>query len=485
MIALWIVLLPIAGALACLAAGRTTPVAARGIAVAVLAIDTGLLVSLWAGSNEAGLLASWSAEWIPALGIRFAVGIDGLSLVLSIMASAAATAALIAAPAVRPDEGSYSALLLLTVAGVLGVFAATDLMLFFVFYEIMLLPAAALILRWGSGDRMRAAIRFFVFTQAGGLLMLIAIVGLHALHFDATGVRTFDITALQDTALSDTVALLFLVAFTLAFAVKLPVVPFHTWQPEAYTSASSETAILLSALMAKTAGYGLLRFAVPMSPGAIDQVAPWAIGFGLLTILYASWLAYGQRDLKRLIAYSSAAHLGYVVLGAFAGNDLAFNGAVIQLFCHGFSVTGLFLIADHIERHTGTRDIDRIGGVWHSAPRLGSLGLVLILATLGLPGLGNFIGEFLVLVGLYKSFPAAAAVGAAGAVLSAAYSLRLMQRVFFGPRVEGVHVPELPLRAVAMCAALVAVLIWAGLNPAGLIEVLYGAPVVFDLGTAP
>lgn len=472
MITVWILLIPVTGAFVAWLAGSASPRLARTIAAGALALDAILLVTLWRTPDDGGWIVQWSAEWIPALGIRFALGLDGLSLVLSIMACLAALAALVAIPSDRRDEGAHSALYLLAVAGVLGVFLATDLMLFFMFYEIMLLPAVALILRWGSGDRLRVAMRFFVFTQTGGLLMFVSILGLHAAHFVETGVHTFDFEVLRTTTLSESVAILFLLGFTLAFAVKLPLVPLHTWQPQTYAAAPVEGAILLAALMAKTAGYGLLRFAVPMFPVAAERLAPLALVFGVFTVLYAAWLAYGQRDLRRLIAYSSAGHLGYVVLGAFAMNELARSGAIIQMFCHGLSVAGLFLVADHIERRTGTRNLDELGGLWHVAPRLGGIGLVFVLATLGLPGLGNFIGEFLVLAGVFQADPIIGTVAAAGAVFSAAYSLRLMQRIFFGPRVSAIQVSELSIGALLVCAALIAGLIWIGFRPDTLLDIV-------------
>jgi NADH-quinone oxidoreductase subunit M len=216
--------------------------------------------------------------------------------------------------------------------------------------------------------------------------------------------------------------------------------------------------------MAKTAGYGLLRFVVPLFPEAVEHVAPWAMALGVVTILYASWLAYGQTDLKRLIAYSSAGHLGYVVLGAFALNDLGTRGAVMQMVCHGISVTGLFLLADVTEQHTGTRDIERLGGLWKSAPRLGSVALFFALATLGLPGIGNFVGEFLVLVGAFQSYPVMAATAAIGAVVAAAYSLRFVQRVFFGPGPQ-TQSAEIAAPTFAAYAVLICILVWLGLYP--------------------
>ncbi|MCC6796941.1 MAG: NADH-quinone oxidoreductase subunit M [Candidatus Hydrogenedentes bacterium] len=477
MILVWILVLPAAGGLAAYFAAGSNWRVARAILAASMAAPLLLLVWLWgrhSGFSDASRGTEWIGQftiaWIPQRGIQFALAMDGLALLLSLLTCLVGLVVALSLNGSHKLPGAYALLLALLTTAMLGVFLASDLFLFFVSYEVMLLPAYALLIGWGHGDTRRAATRFFLFTQAGGLLMLVAILGLHVAHYQATGVQTFLYRELSNTPLSPQVSLLFLTGFILAFAVKLPLVPFHTWQPDTYASASAETTILFSAVMAKTAGYGLLRFAVPMFPGAAETAAPGVMALGVLTILYASWLAYGQTDLKRIVAYSSAGHLGYIVLGAFAMNDIGTRGAIVQMVCHGLSVTGLFIAVDVIERRTGTRDIEQLGGLWKISPRFGSLALILALATLGLPGLGNFVGEFLILTGTYQHHPLGAAIAAFGAVLAAAYSLRIVQKVFFGPPKEVTETSDSAAFPMTICAVLIAALVWIGFFPQPLLD---------------
>jgi NADH-quinone oxidoreductase subunit M len=468
---LWIFLLPLLGAALAPWLGR----AARAMAMAVLAVDALLLVQIGRHAALAGgssWIATWGVDWIPQLGARLALGLDGFALALALMACVVAVAALAGTPGRGFDDGAFCAWFLAGVAGVLGVFLATDLLLFFVCFELMLLPVVALVVRWGSGDHRHAAMRFFVFTQAGGLLMLLSIVGLHVVHHAATGIRTFDYAALMATPMAEGLSVLFLLGFLAAFAVKLPLVPFHTWQAQTYSSAPTEAAILLAALMAKTAGFGLLRLALPLFPGAAVELAPWLVALSVVTIVYAAWLAYGQQDIVRIIAYSSASHLGYVVLGTFAFNELGRTGAVVQMVCHGLSVAGMFLVFAHVARTTGARNVSDLGGVWKAAPSLGAVALLFTFATLGLPGLGNFVGEFMVLAGAFQRYPVAAAVAAVGAVLSAAYALRLAQSTFFGTAKATASTSAFPLMSMVVCAGLIVGLVWTGLRPQALVNLV-------------
>ena len=484
MILVWILILPLLSGILVWSTGEGNRRWARAATIVALAFDTLLLIWLWGRhsgfadvTGKAEWIAQFSAPWIPQLGIHFSLAMDGLALLMALLTCVVGLVVTFTMNQNRANPGLHTLLLMTLIAAMLGVFLAADLILFFVFYELMLLPAYGLIVLYGNGDTWRAATRFFVFTQAAGLLMFIAILGLHVTHYQAAGEQTFAYLELVNTPLPLSIAMLFLAGFFVAFAVKLPLVPFHTWQPEAYACAPTEASILFSAIMAKTAGYGLLRFVVPLFPEAVEHAAPWAMALGVATILYASWLAYGQTDLKRLIAYSSAGHLGYVVLGAFALNDLGTRGAIMLMVCHGISVTGLFLLADVIEQHTGTRDIERLGGLWKSAPRMGSVALFFALATLGLPGIGNFVGEFLVLVGAFQSHPVIAATAASGAVLAAAYSLRFVQRVLFGPEPVQTQIAEIAAPTFAVCVALICVLVWLGLYPQ---PVLDTARIAYD-----
>jgi NADH-quinone oxidoreductase subunit M len=478
MILLWIFLLPLlAGAVAWFAA-RRFPALSLWVGPTALILILLQLLSVWgsAGSPESGWLVTWSAPWIPQLGMSFAFALDGLSLILSILTCLVGLVALF----MMGEESTGHAglrrfLVLSTLASLFGVFLASDLILFFVFYEIMLVPVFALLLLGDHPNRVRAALRFFIFTQAGGLLMLVSIFGLYILHGQATGEYTFASDALLNTSLSAAASAWIFLGFFFAFAVKLPLVPFHTWQADAYEAAPAETSVLLAGLMAKAAGYGLLRFAIPLAPEGAAHYASGIVLLGVITVLYCAWMAYGQTDLKRIIAYSSASHLGYIALGAFSMSPLAQRGAVIQMFCHGISVAGLFFITDLIERKMKTRNIEALGGLWHTAPRLGAVALVFAMATLGLPGLGNFVGEFMTLVGTFKSYPVAAGCAAIGAVLAAAYSLRVVQRIFFGPKPENATPWDATPPQLALCAILIAVLVWLGAYPKPFLDTAWQA----------
>lgn len=483
MILIWMLILPLlGGAVAWAGAGMSRKVTVAAPVVA-LALNCLLLVWLWgrhSGMLEATVPAAWLAEfsipWIPQIGMQFSLAMDGLAMLMTLMVCAVSLAVFLSLDLINQKyAGLHALLLMLAVTGVIGVFLAADLMLFFIFFEAMLLPTYALMVAWGEGDQSRTAMRFFIFTQAGGLLMLLSIIAVYVSHGQLTGVYTFSIRALAETPMSGSMAVFCLLGFLIAFAVKLPLVPFHTWQPDAYAGSSTAVTILLSAMMTKTAGYGLIRLAIPLFPDAAVALAPWIMAFGVLTVLYASWMAFGQLDLKRIIAYSSAAHLGYVVLGAFAMNEIGHRGAIIQMFCHGISVAGMFLIADWIERRTGTRNVESLGGIWHSEARMGGIALAFAMATLGLPGLGNFIGEFLTLAGAFQSHWFAGSLAALGAVLAAAYSLRVVQRVFFGSQMD------LPARDTSsngllpVAAALILILVYLGVYPRPVLNAAYSA----------
>ncbi len=478
MILLWIFLLPLLGGAAAWFAGQRFPALSQWAGPASLFLALVQLIVLWgrAASPDSGWIVSWSIPWIPQLGMSFSFALDGLALILAILTCLVGLVALFM---VRDGAGSRAGmrrfLILATLSSLLGVFLAADLALFFVFYEIMLVPVFALLLLGDHPNRVRASLRFFIFTQAGGLLMLVSIFGLFFLHGQATGEYTFANEALLNTPLSATASRWIFLGFFLAFAVKLPLVPFHTWQADAYEAAPADTSVLLAGLMAKAAGYGLLRFAIPLAPEGAAHYASAIVLLGVITVIYCAWMAYGQNDLKRIIAYSSASHLGFIALGAFSMSPLAQRGAILQMFCHGISVAGMFFIADLVERQAKTRDIEKLGGLWHTAPRLGAVAIVFAMATLGLPGLGNFAGEFLTLLGTFTTHPVAAGIAAIGAVLAAAYSLRVVQRVFFGPKPEGAISWDATPAQLALCAALIAVLVWLGAYPRPFLDTAWQA----------
>jgi NADH-quinone oxidoreductase subunit M len=463
MMILLTLLVPIAGAIAAARAGKRAP------QVGLIALGAAFVILLDAWLRQPGggpWAAEFDAVWIAPLGVHFRLALDGLSFALAVLTLGLGAAGLyIARGEITARIGAFTALYLLALTGILGVFLAQDLFLFFVFYEIMLVPAYFLLTLWGDDKQGRAATTFFIFTQTSGLALLVSILGLVLIH--ARGAEmTFDPALLAGTADGTLAGAVILFGFFIAFAVKLPVVPFHTWQAPAYAAAPASVGILLAGLMSKAGAYGLIRFAAPLLPQSTAQYAPAAMTLACVSLVYCAVLALGQKDLKRLIAYSSAGHLAFVVLGVAAQNELGHAGAVATMLAHALSVSGLFIIAGYLERATGTRDLDALGGLWTRAPRTGALAIVLTMATLGLPGLGNFIGEFLTLLGVFKVLPAAAMVGAAGAVLGAIYALVMLQRAFLGPVAERARAAgEAPREALVVLAILVAALLWLGVRP--------------------
>ena len=473
MILTWLILILLVGGLVAWLLGGRSAAGAHWAALAALGLDLALGLVLWArypsqvGFSERGV---WFIEvqwpWIPQFGISVHFAMDGLSLLLVLLTVLLGLMAVAASwSEIRERVGFFHFNLLWVLAGIVGVFLALDLFLFYVFWEMMLVPMYFLIGIWGHESRVYAAIKFFIFTQASSLLMLLAIVTLFFLHHKQFGVYTFDYIALLGTPLGPGMAMWLMLGFFVAFAVKLPVVPFHTWLPDAHTEAPTAGSVILAGLLLKTGAYGLLRFVVPLFPEAARAFAPVAMVLGVIGILYGAVLAFAQTDLKRLVAYTSISHLGFVVLGIFAWNEWALQGAVMQMICHGLSTGALFILVGALQERLQTRDMGRMGGLWSAVPRLGGVGLFLAMASLGLPGLGNFVGEFLVLVGTFQVHVWLAIVAAIGLVTAAIYALRLVQQTFHGPTHQGWRVPDLSARDLAMMAVMIASLVWLGLYP--------------------
>lgn len=414
--------------------------AAYALSILTVSLMSGLLIDLTC-KNAAGLLsthewfAHYAAPWVPFLGISVRFDVDGLGLLMLWLNAAIAVPCVFLKDRNSSDRpGLFRFLLLAAVAGINGVFMATDLFLFFFFWELMLLPLFGMILIWGDDGRQRAALKFFVFTQGSGLLMLLAIIGLVVVNAQKTGVLTFDYFALSQVMTSSPFVILLMMGFFIAFAVKLPMLPFHSWLPDTYAASPAVVSVLLSGVLAKTGAYGLIRYVVMFFPQTVGAIAPLAMTLGVVGILYCAWLAVAQDDLKRLIAYSSVSHLGFILLGVFSGTQIGMQGAIIQMIAHGLSTGGLFIIAGYLEEQLGTRDMSRMGGLWKSTPQFSALAMFFAGATLGLPGLGNFIGEYLVLMGTWQVSHTMAYFAAAGLVLSSIYALTMMLRVFYGPR---------------------------------------------------
>lgn len=476
MILLWLVLVPLIGAgLAWLGEGfgeRRNQDWPRWISLGTLVIELVLLLILWAegGSPISVTGGHWLADlrlpWIPQLGISFHLALDGLSLVLVILTIGLGIISVAASwTEITERVGFFHFSLLCTLAGIIGVFLALDLFLFFLFWELMLVPMYFLIAIWGHERRVYAAVKFFLFTQGSGLLMLLAILALFFVNYRQTGVPTFDYFALSHASIEPTTQMWLMFGFFVAFAVKLPAVPFHTWLPDAHTEAPTAGSVVLAGLMLKTGAYGLLRFAIPLFPQAAAAFAPVAMTLGVIGILYGAVLAFAQDDMKRLVAYTSISHLGFVLLGIYAWNALALQGAVMQMLAHGLSTGALFVLVGALQERLHTRDMRRIGGLWSRAPRIAAIGLFFAIASLGLPGLGNFVGEFLVLLGTYRSATGFAITGTLGLVVSVIYALVFVQRVFHG-ELRGVTVlADFSPRHMTVMAVMMATLVWLGIYP--------------------
>jgi NADH-quinone oxidoreductase subunit M len=478
MILVWLLVIPIAGGILAWGLARHDSLWARWIALAALSADLALAVFLWAqhyNSFELTTSGPWLVEfqrpWIPAFGISFHLGIDSLSLLLIVLTAFLGMLSVLCSWSEIEDHvGFFHFNLLWVLAGLIGVFSALDLFLFYFLWELMLVPMYFLIAIWGHERRIYASTKFFIFTQLSGLLMLVAILALYFIHGANTDNYTFDYPELLGTAMPPATAMWLMLGFLIAFLVKLPAIPVHTWLPDAHTEAPTAGSVVLAGLLLKTGAYGLLRFVLPLFPQASVEFAPVAMTLGVIGILYGALMAFAQTDLKRLIAYTSVSHMGFVLLGVFAWNELALQGAVIQIICHGISTGALFILVGMLQERTHTREMERLGGLWAPAPRMGGVGMFFALASLGLPGLGNFVGEFLILVGTYQVSVPLAACAAIGLISAAIYSLWVVQKTFHGETRDEPRIADLSAREMAVFTTLIAAIVWIGLYPQPLLN---------------
>jgi NADH-quinone oxidoreductase subunit M len=480
-----LIVIPLVGGMVAAYAGKSGRDAPRWIALVAMSSVLVTTIAIWLKGPQVS--PAWYAEvradWIPELGISLHLAIDGVSLLLvALTAFLGVMATLSSWNEIRERTGFFHFNMLWCLSGIIGVFVSLDLFVFYFFWELMLVPMYFLIALWGHERRIYAATKFFIFTQLSGLLMLVAILGLYFIHHSRAGFYSFDYGDLLGLALEPRTAAWLMAGFLVAFLVKLPAVFLHTWLPDAHTEAPTAGSVILAGLLLKTGAYGLLRFAVPLFPEAVSLLAPVMMTLAVAGILYGAALAFAQRDLKRLVAYTSVSHMGFVLLGVFAWNEIALQGVMVQIICHGLSTGALFILVGALQERLKTRDIDRMGGFWRNAPRMGGLMMVFALASLGLPGLGNFVGEFLVLLGTYRVSPVLASVATAGFVASAVYSLWLMQRVFFGPAGQAPGMADLSARETLVAVVMAAALFVIGFYPQPILD---AAKPGLDLLRAP
>lgn len=405
-------------------------------ALAVAILDLLLSFGIWMQMRpEAGLQMVQKSRWIPFMGIDYHLGIDGLSLFLVLLTTVFTLLAMLYAwQSIREKAGRFYALLLLLEAGLLGTVLAQNLFLFYIFWELMLIPMFFLIGIWGGPQRIRAVLKFVIYTMAGSLILLLSIIYLGVQYKNYSGHWSFDLSVLTQLQIPNslTANVLFL-GFSLAFLIKIPIFPLHTWLPDTYTEAPSVVTFLLSGVMAKMGLYGLLRISIPLFPQAHHNWAPVLSALAVIGIVYGAILALGQTDIKRLIAYSSISHLGLIALGVFSWNSTSLEGVVYHMVNHAVATGALFLLVGLLEQHYQTTNIAELGGLATKAPLYATLFIVMTFASIGVPGLNGFVGEFLILLGAASYSILFTILAALTLILSAAYMLWLTQRFLFGP----------------------------------------------------
>lgn len=464
-----VVFAPLVGALLIVFIPKSEETTIRNFALAAslvtFAVSIKLLIDFQTGTAafQLGSNVSWISEW----GIRYRTGIDGLSLWMVMLTTFLMPLSVLASWSVTKRVKPYFILLLALETGMLGVFSSLDLFVFYLFWEVTLVPMYLLIGMWGYGRRIYAAMKFFLFTLVGSLLMLVAIL---ALYFAAGG-TSFGFGDLLGTELSIGAQRLLFLGFFASFAVKVPLVPLHTWLPDAHTEAPTAGSVLLAAVLLKMGAYGLIRFGIPLFPDAARELVPLIMTLAIVGIVYGALVAIVQKDLKRLVAYSSVAHLGFVVLGMFVGSLQGMSGGVLQMLSHGLSTGALFMLVGMIYDRRHTRLISELGGLQKTIPIISGIFLLVVLSSIGLPGLNGFVGEFLVLLGTFARYRWWALPAAFGVVLAAIYLLWAYQRVFHGePHGDNRNIKDINVREAVMLAPVIVLIVFIGVYPRPFLE---------------
>jgi NADH-quinone oxidoreductase subunit M len=462
---------PAVGALVILFVNRRQEAAIRWIANVTAALGFAVSLPLWSGYNPE--LAEWQfvekAAWIPSIGASYSLGVDGFSVLLILMTTLLGFIAVLSSwTAITERVKEYYVFILALQTGMLGAFMALDFLLFFLFWEVMLVPMYFLIGIWGGGRRLYSAIKFFLYTLVGSVVMLLGILALYFYNYSLTEVYTFDIPTFQHLAIPLALQKWIFLAFFLGFAIKVPMFPFHTWLPDAHTDAPTAGSVILAAVLLKMGTYGFIRFSLPILPEASRFFVPLIVGLSLIGIIYGALVALAQTDWKRLVAYSSVSHMAMVMLGMFALTPVGLTGSILQQINHGISTGALFLIVGIVYERRHTREIAEYGGLSKIMPVFATVFLIMTMSSIGLPALNGFIGELLILLGVFPVSKTWTAVAASGIVLGAVYMLWLYQRTMFGrlDNPANASLKDLSLRELATFAPLVVLAFWIGLYPA-------------------
>ncbi len=465
-----IVYLPLVGAAVVLALdGRNlAAVKATAFLFSSLTFLASLPLYFFFQTDTAAMQFVEKVPWIESLGINYQMGIDGISLWLVLLTTFLSTIAILSSwSAITTRVKGYYAVMLVLETGMIGVFVATDLFLFYVFWEAMLIPMYFLIGIWGGPSRIYAAVKFFLYTMAGGVLMLVGILALYFFNHAVTGLYTFDLLELRKLNLDFWAQLWLFLAFSVAFAIKVPMFPFHTWLPDAHVEAPTAGSVILAGVLLKMGTYGFVRFSLPLFPAAARELSAIIAALAIIGIIYGALVSLIREDVKKLVAYSSVSHLGFVMLGLFAFNSQGVQGGILQMINHGLSTGALFLIVGMLYERRHTRMIADFGGLWKVIPLFSMALLVVSLASIGLPGLNGFVGEFLILVGAFRHDWLWAALGATGVILSAVYMLWMLQRMIFGElkKQQTQVLRDLSAREVLVLAPIIVLIFLIGVYP--------------------
>jgi NADH-quinone oxidoreductase subunit M len=467
----WIVFLPLLGAFILLFLNQRNTGSLKWTAFLFTVADFVLAIVLlikFDGARVDMQFREGPITWIHSLGVTFSLGVDGISILLVVLTPFLGAIAIASAwNAITEKVKGFLISMLLLQTGMLGVFTATDLFLFYIFWEVMLFPMYFLIGIWGGPRKIYAAVKFVLFTMFGSLLMLLGIIKLYLMTSPEPANRTTDLMVVLNLNVPPGLQLWLFLAFALAFAIKVPLFPFHTWLPDAHVEAPTAGSIILAGVLLKMGTYGFLRFCLPIFPDATLQLMPLISVLALIGIIYGALVAMVQKDVKSLVAYSSVAHLGFVMLGMFALTITGLTGSILQMINHGITTGALFLLVGMIYERRHTRMIEDFGGIAHVMPVYTAIFLIITLASIGLPGTNGFVGEFLILLGMFKTNVTYAVIGTAGIVLAAVYMLWMVQRVFFGDitRDENRHLRDIGWREKLIAAPLVIMVFWIGIYP--------------------
>jgi len=478
---LWVTALPMLGALLLLFVPKSQRRTFELGALLITVADFALSLPLWFQYDRASAAVQWVTKlpWIPSIGVNFHIGMDGISLVLFLLTTFIGFIAVWCSfTAIEERHKEYYIWILVMQFTMLGVFICQDMFLFYLFWELMLVPMYFLIAIWGGPQKLYAAIKLFLYTLAGSVLMLVAILAIYFLQHKTTGSYNFGIAEFQAMApviakQTSTFQILLCLAFFLGFAIKVPMFPFHTWLPDAHVQAPTAGSVILAGILLKMGTYGFVRFLLPIVPDATKVLMPWFLALTLIGVIYGALVAMIQKDIKKLVAYSSVSHLGLCMLGIFALNPNGIMGGIFQMLNHGISTSALFLLVGIVYERRHTRMIADYSGVSKQMPVYATIFMIMTMSSIGLPGLNGFIGEFAILQGAFQARPWWAVAATSGIILGAAYMLWLFQRVMFGPLdAASARMKDLNAREIAYFAPLVVAAFWIGLYPKPVMDIL-------------